>query len=73
MVWDMLTMLGDFDYYKCGDTCEETWLKSKKAFKDKWLKKNKEKLYKDIVDKSVEELREELYNALEIGDEASDE
>lgn len=66
MVWDMLNMLGDFDYYKCGDTCKETWIKSKQEFKKKWLSKDNKNLYKEIIDKSLEELRDELYKSIEI-------
>lgn len=69
MVWDMLNMLGDFDYYKCGDTCKDTWLKSKQKFKDKWLGKDNATLYKGIIDKSLEELREDLYDAIGISNE----
>lgn len=70
MVWDMLNMLGDFDLYRCGDTSENTWLNKKQEFKDKWLNQDKDELYKSIVDKSLEELREELYVALGINKNA---
>lgn len=66
IVWDTFQILKDYDLYKCGDTCEETWLKSKKAFKDKWLKTKNDKLYKDIIDNSLEDLREELYKSIGI-------
>ena len=61
LVWDVLDLIHDFDWYASGDTCEETWLKAKADFKAKWFKKKPEVRVREIIDEAVEELREELY------------
>ena len=64
LVFDVFTLIHDFDWYKSGDTCEETWLKKKRAFKAKWFKGKSERT-KRIIDKAVEELREEMYKTFD--------
>ena len=61
LVWDVLDLIHDFDWYASSDTCEETWLKAKADFKAKWFKKKPEVRVKEIIDEAVEELRTELY------------
>lgn len=62
LIYDVFDLIHDFDWYRSGDTCEETWLKKKKSFKKKWLYKNScEKRTKEIIDNSIKELKEELY------------
>lgn len=60
LVWDVLTLLHDYDWYKSGDTDEDTYIKAKNDFKKKWLG-NKETRHKKIIDQAVSELKEELY------------
>lgn len=60
LAWDMLEIIHAYDWYRSGDTCEETYLKKKLAFKNKWLKAPVKRV-KSIVDSAVDELREELY------------
>ena len=31
LVWDVLDLIHDFDWYASGDTCKETYLKKKEA------------------------------------------
>ena len=61
LVWDVLELIHDFDWYASGDTSEEDWLEAKGLFKAKWLNSDGQERCKEIVDKSIEELREELY------------
>lgn len=64
LVFDVLDLIHDYDWYDSGDTCEETWLKKKAAFKKKWLRKNSEPARtKQIIDESIESLRKELYSS----------
>ena len=60
LVWDVLELIHDYDWYASGDTGEESWLKAKKEFKKKWFKTLPEERAKSIIDEAVEELREEM-------------
>ena len=61
LVWDILNLIHDFDWYYSGDTGEDDWLKSKAAFKAKWLKATPEDRIKRIVDDSINETKREIY------------
>ena len=37
LVLDVLNLIHDYDRYASGDTCKETYLKSKAEFKKKWM------------------------------------
>ena len=69
LVWDVLDLIHDYDWYASGDTCEETYLKRKAAFKKKWLSGNRDVRVRQIVDDALREAKEELYKtfALEVG------
>lgn len=60
LVWDVLDLIHDYDYYASADTSEETWLKAKAEFKRKWLKEDNSRA-KRIVDDAIAETRQELY------------
>lgn len=59
LVWDVLELIRVFDYYKCADTGRDTYIKRKNEFKKKWFGNRKIRLEK-IVDKKIEQLREEV-------------
>ena len=59
LVWDVLNLIHDLDYYQSGDTCRETYIESKKEFKKKWFGNRKIRIEK-IVDKKIDQLREEV-------------
>ena len=59
LVWDVLNLIHDLDYYQSGDTCRETYIEAKKEFRRKWFGNRDEGLVK-IVDKKIERLREEV-------------
>lgn len=60
LVWDVLDLIHDYDWYASGDTCEETWLKKKNAFKKKWFS-NRGVRIRQIVDNALQETKDELY------------
>ena len=60
MVWDMLDLIHAFDWYICGDTGEESWLKAKAEFKQKWLGAPEDRVRR-IIDASLDEMRKEIY------------
>lgn len=66
LVWDVLDLIHDFDWYKSGDTSEERYLKSKAAFKKKWFEYDRTEGIKRIIDEAVEELRKDLYKTYDI-------
>lgn len=60
MLWDLLNLMHDFDWYKSADTGEDDYLEAKKKFKDKWLK-NPRMRVKHVLDSAIEEFRQEMY------------
>lgn len=60
LTWDLLDVIHEYDWYVCGDTCKETYLKAKNKFKKKWLS-NRGINVRRIVDEAVSELKVELY------------
>ena len=69
LVWDVLNLIHDFDWYASGDTCEDTYLKHKKTFKQKWLD-NRGMRVRRIVDEAIKQCKDELYKTYDLsGDE----
>ena len=60
MVWDMLDLIHAYDWYVSGDTGEESWLKAKAAFKQKWLHAPEARVRR-IIDEALDEARREIY------------
>lgn len=69
LTWDLLDLIHDYDWYRCGDTGRDSWIKSKAKFKKKWFG-NRDDLIRKTIDKSLNDLKKELYETyLENGDE----
>lgn len=66
LVFDVFCILHSFDWYKSGDTREETYREDVKRFKDKWLKLLSRKRIKEIADDELEAVRERLYSAFRL-------
>ena len=60
LVWDVLDLIHDYDWYASGDTCKETYLEKKAEFKKKWLS-NRGVRVRRIVDEVLAEVKAELY------------
>ena len=60
LTWDLLDVIHEYDWYKCGDTGKETYLKAKNEFKKKWFS-NRGVNVRRIVDNAVNDLKVELY------------
>ena len=71
LVWDVLDLIHDYDWYVSGDTCEETYLEAKEKFKKKWFS-NRGVRVRKIVDDAVNELRSELYKTFDITEDKDD-
>lgn len=61
LVWDVLELVHDFDWYISGDTGEDDWLKAKMRFKNKWFGRTQKARTKEIIDKVLGDAKEELY------------
>lgn len=61
LIFDVFDLIHDYDWYASGDTCEDTWLQKKWAFKTKWLRRPPEERTKAIIDAVIDEARQELY------------
>lgn len=63
LVYDILCLIYSADWYKSGDTGEESYRKDIKYFKQKWLKPAGKDLIKSEIEKATTALRNELmYN-----------
>ena len=69
LVWDILDLIHDYDWYVSGDTSKETYLNAKADFKNKWFN-NRDVVVKRVIDTAIEEVKAELYETYGIkGDE----
>ena len=66
LVYDVLTLLHVFDYYKSGDTGEESYLTSKDKFKKKWLhnKNYQKEVIEQIINDTLQDTKDELLKML---------
>lgn len=61
LIFDVFCLLKSFDYSESGDIGEEDYASDVRFFKDKWFGKNKEERVKSEIDKSVNQLKQDLY------------
>ncbi len=61
LIYDVLCLIHEFDWYICGDTDEEDYLKAKAEFKERWLDRPQTERVKMLIDESLQEVRDELY------------
>ena len=74
LVFDVLDLIHEFDWYYSGDTRRETYLEAKAEFKKKWFS-NRGVRIKRTIDTALDEVRAELYETygIEKDDEKHDE
>ena len=72
LVWDVLELIHEFDWYSSGDTSEELYLKAKTAFKKKWLQSEPRERTKTVIDEAIEEARSELYKTYGVTEKSKD-
>lgn len=65
LIWDVLNLIHEFDWYDSGDTGEDTWIAFKHEFKAKWMP-NDEARTKRIVDDTIRDAKAELYRTFNI-------
>lgn len=61
IVWDILDLIHEFDWYASGDTCENDYLAAKQAFKLKWLNTPANDRIKRVIDDVIKDAQQELY------------
>lgn len=64
LVWDVLDLIHEYDWYISGDTGKQDYLKAKREFKKKWLRDNNTETLTKIIDEEVEKLRGDLKEML---------
>lgn len=62
LCWDLLCLIHSFDWMISGDTGEESYAEDLRCFNKKWLKTPPEELVKREVDKTIAELKADLYD-----------
>lgn len=67
LVFDVLNLIHEYDWYYSGDNGEEKYLKAKAEFKDKWLKNPRVRVQR-VIDSAIEDLKQELYKTYGIED-----
>ena len=66
LTFDLLNLIHTFDWAICGDSSMEKYYKEVQIFKAKWLNSSTEDRAKQIVDLSLNNLKEELYQTFGI-------
>lgn len=61
LVYDVLSLIHDYDRYVCGDTDEEDYLMAKSRFKEKWLRPPQAERIKSVIDGMLNDTRDKLY------------
>ena len=61
IVYDVFCLLHSYDWYRCSDTREETYLKDVAYFKKKWFKKPNISDVKKEIDAEIEIAKENIY------------
>ena len=60
LVWDVLDLIHEYDWYQSGDSGKDKYLAKKTAFKNKWLS-NRGVRVRRIIEDSISDLKTELY------------
>lgn len=71
LVWDVLDLIHDFDWYASGDTGKGDYLEAKAKFKKKWFGSRGVRVRR-IVDDAIEQCKNELYNTFGLDYDNSD-
>ena len=64
LVYDLLDLIHEYDWYISGDTNREDYLKAKREFKKKWLKGDRTDTLQKIIDDRLVEVSLELKEML---------
>lgn len=71
LVWDILDLIHEYDWYSCGDAGKADYLKAKSEFKRKWFN-NRGARVRRIVDEAVQQCKAELYETFGIDEDGGE-
>lgn len=63
LIFDVFCVIHSYDWYRSGDTDEETYRADVSRFKEKWLKQLSEERIREIIDDELNVARERLCGA----------
>lgn len=72
LCWDLLCLIHSYDWMVSGDTGEDCYEEDLRYFKEKWLKPTSKQLAKREIDKTMAELKDDLYAEFGIKEDAND-
>lgn len=72
LIHDISELAHDLEWYHSADIGRDDYLKSVRKFKEKWFKKSRTDRLKEYVDKAIKELREDMINMIEGGEDNDD-
>lgn len=72
LVKDVAKLMHDREWNLSGDTCDETWEESRKAFKKKWFKASREDRLKGFIQTMFEETKIECMNMIGVDENDQD-
>lgn len=70
LVWDVLDLIHEYDWYASGDNSKDTYLKAKEEFKKKWFN-NRGVRVRRIVDEAILQCKSELYETFGFEDDST--
>ena len=60
LMFELLNLTHDLDWYLSGDTCEETYVEAKQKFKERWFGKGgRKKMLTDLINQIFEESKKD--------------
>lgn len=68
LIQDIAELAHDLEWYHSSDIGRDDYLKSVRKFKEKWFKESRTDRLKEYVDKAIQELKEDLVNMIEGGE-----
>lgn len=64
LVYDVFCLLHSLDWYRSGDTCEDTYRADVDFFKKKWLLRSCKKIAQREIDAAIDEMKQEIEKSL---------
>lgn len=68
LVYDVLRLIHDYDWYESGDTGEGNWVQAKEKFKDRWLRGNAKERISQYAQEALEQFKKELLQTCSLAD-----
>lgn len=73
LMYDLLSLTHDLDWYKSGDICEQTYIEQKEKFKDKWFGKGmRRKNLESLINRMFKETKAECMKMIGVTSDGKD-